>query len=53
VLRLKGRGFTGKSGTRGDLLVNLEIEVPAADAALEAFAEQWDGGGNPRASFGV
>jgi DnaJ-class molecular chaperone len=53
VLRLKGRGFTGKSGTRGDLLVNLEIEVPSADAELEAFAEKWDGGGNPRAALGV
>jgi len=53
VLRLKGRGFTGKNGTRGDLLVNLEIEVPAADPDLEAFAEKWDGGGNPRAALGV
>jgi len=53
VLRLKGRGFTGKSGTRGDLLVSLEIEVPAADPDLEAFAEKWSGGGNPRAALGV
>jgi len=53
VLRLKGRGFTGKSGTRGDLLVSLEIEVPAADPDLEAFAEKWSGGGNPRGALGV
>lgn len=53
VLRLKARGFTGKSGTRGDLLVSLEIEVPAADPDLEAFAENWSGGGNPRAALGV
>jgi DnaJ-class molecular chaperone len=53
VLRLKGRGFTGKSGTRGDLLVSLEIEVPAADPDLEAFAEKWSGGSNPRAALGV
>jgi DnaJ-class molecular chaperone len=53
VLRLKGRGFIGKSGTRGDLLVNLEIEVPTADPDLEAFAEKWSGGGNPRAALGV
>jgi DnaJ-class molecular chaperone len=53
ILRLKGRGFTAKSGTRGDLLVSLEIEVPAADAELEAFAQTWDGGGNPRAALGV
>jgi len=55
VLRLKGRGFTGKSGTRGDQLVTLQIEVPADDAALNAFLESWPGKGkgNPRASLGV
>lgn len=53
VLRLKGRGFTGKNGTRGDLLVNLEIDIPSADPELQAFAESWDSGGNPRASLGV
>jgi DnaJ-class molecular chaperone len=53
VLRLKGRGFTSKSGARGDLLVNLEVELPSADAELQAFAESWNGGGNPRASLGV
>jgi len=53
VLRLKGRGFTGKDGKRGDQLVTIEIDVPADDAALQQFAEQWDGGGNPRASLGV
>jgi DnaJ-class molecular chaperone len=53
VLRLKGRGFTGKGGTRGDQLVSLEIEIPASDSELEAFAERWNGGGNPRAGLGV
>ncbi len=53
VLRLKGRGFTDKDGKRGDLLVRLAVDVPAGDAALEAFAANWDGGGNPRASLGV
>jgi DnaJ-class molecular chaperone len=53
VLRLKGRGFTGKDGKRGDQLVTIEIDVPADDAALRQFAEQWDGGGNPRAALGV
>lgn len=53
VLRLKGRGFTGKNGTRGDLLVNLEVELPASDPELQAFAEHWNGGGNPRSSLGV
>lgn len=53
VLRLKGRGFTGKDGKRGDQLVTLEIDLPENDAALQQFAEGWDGGGNPRSSYGV
>lgn len=53
VLRIKGRGFTGKDGARGDLLVQLGVDIPAHDEALQGFAEQWDGGGNPRASLGV
>jgi DnaJ-class molecular chaperone len=53
VLRLKGRGFTEKSGKRGDQLVSLEIELPSGDPELEAFAESWSGGGNPRAGLGV
>jgi DnaJ-class molecular chaperone len=53
VLRLKGRGFTDKNGKRGDQLVSLEVDVPADDAELRAFAESWSGGGNPRAGLGV
>ncbi|WP_037497875.1 DnaJ C-terminal domain-containing protein [Sphingomonas jaspsi] len=53
LLRLKGRGFLGKDGQRGDLLVELAIDVPQGDEALERFAESWDGGGNPRAGLGV
>ena len=53
VLRLKGRGFTGKDGKRGDQLVSIEVDVPASDPELETFAESWNGGGNPRASLGV
>jgi DnaJ-class molecular chaperone len=53
VLRLKGRGFTGKDGKRGDQLVAAEIDVPAGDSELETFAERWRGGGNPRAALGV
>lgn len=53
LLRLKDRGFMGKDGQRGDLLVELAIDVPQGDEALERFAEGWDGGGNPRASLGV
>ncbi len=53
ILRLKGRGFTGRDGTRGDQLVMISIELPAGDAELERFAAEWDGGGNPRAALGV
>jgi DnaJ-class molecular chaperone len=53
VLRLKGRGFTGRNGSRGDELVTIDIHVPSGDRDLEAFAEKWSGGGNPRASLGV
>ena len=53
VLRLKGRGFTGKDGSRGDQLVELAVDLPASDEALQQFAEGWAGGGNPRASLGV
>jgi DnaJ-class molecular chaperone len=53
VLRLKGRGFTGKTGARGDELVTIEIHVPAGDSELESFAEKWRGGDNPRAELGV
>ena len=53
VLRLKGRGFTDRTGQRGDQLVSVEIDVPAHDAELQKFVEEWSGGGNPRASLGV
>ena len=53
VLRLKGRGFTDKAGKRGDLLVSLNIDVPAGDPALESFVAGWEGAGNPRAAMGV
>jgi len=52
VLRLRGRGFTGKSGVRGDQLVTLQIELPVGDAALEAWAAAADAG-NPRGRLGV
>jgi DnaJ-class molecular chaperone len=53
VLRLKGRGFTGRDGKRGDQLVAAEIDVPASDPELQKFAEGWEGGGNPREGLGV
>lgn len=53
VLRLKGRGFTAKDGKRGDQLVSVEIDVPANDSDLQKFAEDWEGGGDPRSGLGV
>jgi DnaJ-class molecular chaperone len=49
TLRLKGRGFTAKSGTRGDQLVTLQIDLPKDDAALQAFVAGWN---DPRAVRG-
>ena len=42
VLRLKGRGFTGKDGARGDQLVTLLVDLPLDDAALAEFAKTWN-----------
>jgi DnaJ-class molecular chaperone len=53
VFRLKGRGFIGKDGKRGDQLVAVEIDVPAGDPELQKFVEGWTAPGNPRASLGV
>ena len=41
TLRLKGKGFVRKDGTRGDQLVTLQIELPADDADLAARLEGW------------
>jgi DnaJ-class molecular chaperone len=55
VLRLKGKGFTGKAGDRGDQLVTLQVDLPREDQELQAFIEGWSGRGksNPRAPLGV
>jgi DnaJ-class molecular chaperone len=53
TLRLKGRGFTGKGGQRGDLLVTLMVDVPAGDAALDAFLEGWTDSRAVRGHLGV
>ncbi len=52
VLRLKGKGFTAKGGTRGDQLVTLLIDIPADDESLRAFAEGWTDARNPRSGLG-
>jgi DnaJ-class molecular chaperone len=53
VLRLKGKGFSRKDGTRGDQLVSLLVDVPADDADLKAFVEGWSDTRNIRAALGV
>jgi DnaJ-class molecular chaperone len=54
TLRLKGRGFHRKDGSRGDQLVTLMVDIPSEDGELQQFVENWSGAGrNPRASLGV
>lgn len=53
VLRLKEKGFTGKSGVRGNQLVTLMITLPKNNAALNEFVENWQPADNPRASLGL
>jgi DnaJ-class molecular chaperone len=55
VLRLKGKGFTARTGQRGDQLVTLMVDIPADDEELTRFVESWSrkGKGNPRAGLGV
>jgi len=52
VFRLKSRGFARADGARGDQLVMVIIDVPAADAALGAFVEGWDDPRPLRAGLG-
>ena len=53
TLRLKGRGFVRKDGTRGDQLVTLQIELPPEDADLAARLEGWRDSRDLRGRFGV
>lgn len=53
VLRLKGRGFSRKDGTRGDQLVSLMIDLPNDDASLRDFVTSWADDRNVRAALGV
>jgi DnaJ-class molecular chaperone len=53
VLRLKGKGFSRKDGTRGDQLVSLLLDVPADDPALTAFVDGWTDTRSIRAALGV
>lgn len=53
TLRLKGRGFTRKDGSRGDQLVTLEIALPDGDADLARRLEGWSDRRPLRARLGV
>jgi DnaJ-class molecular chaperone len=53
TLRLKGRGFTRKDGTRGDQLVTLQIALPENDPGLAQRLAGWTDPQPLRARFGV
>ena len=53
VMRLGGKGFSRKSGGRGDQLVTLEIQLPADMSELAQRLEGWQDSSNPRARLGV
>jgi len=53
TLRLKGKGFTRKGGSRGDQLVTLEIALPEDDPDLAERLEGWRDTRNVRAKLGV
>lgn len=55
LLRLRGRGWTRKDGTRGDQIVRLMVDLPADDAALRELVRAWAANADhdPRAQFGL
>ncbi len=53
TMRIKGRGFTGKNGERGDQLVTLMIHLPTDAAALAKLAEILAEDFNVRAELNV
>ena len=52
TLRLKGKGFTRKDGSRGDQLVSLDIVLPEGDADLVKRLDGWRDPRDLRARFG-
>ncbi|WP_432768008.1 MAG: DnaJ domain-containing protein [Sphingopyxis sp.] len=52
VMRLKGKGFSQKSGGRGDQLVRLMIDLPAEDPELAKFVGAWTDDRAVRADLG-
>ena len=53
TLRLGGKGFTRKDGSRGDQLVSLEVQLPAGDADLIQRLDGWRDPRNLRSRLGV
>ncbi|RGP41811.1 DnaJ like protein 1, mitochondrial [Altererythrobacter insulae] len=53
VMRLKGKGWSTKSGGRGDQLVTLEIQMPEDRDELAKRLEGWKDESNPRAKLGM
>ncbi|MFW5661914.1 MAG: J domain-containing protein, partial [Oceanicaulis sp.] len=52
-LRLRGKGAPTASGGRGDQIIQLVVDVPLNDPALETFIEGWTppAGYDPRKRF--
>ncbi len=53
TLRLGGKGFTRKDGTRGDQLITIEVQLPENDPDLVQRLEGWRDPRNLRAKLGV
>ena len=53
TLRLGGKGFSRKDGSRGDQLVTLEVQLPEGDEDLARRLEGWRDPRNLRARLGV
>ncbi len=53
TLRIPGKGFSRKDGSRGDQLVSLEIVLPEGDADLGKRLEGWSDARPVRAKLGV
>ena len=53
VMRLKGKGWSTKSGGRGDQLVTLEIQMPDDADELSKRLEGWKDDSNPRTKLGL
>ena len=53
TLRLAGKGFSRKDGSRGDQLVTIEIQLPEQDDDLAKRLDGWRDPRNLRAKLGV